>query len=143
MKDLILDLLERQRKKKVELIDFFGITRAGLDYKLKEDAWKVDELEKLADFFNVEVNYFLNYRKNMYSETVHRESPGLWESLVKEKDMRIEELMSSLNDARYTIQLQKKLMSIGSNFNTVSKESPVSDTILGIIYGGRFDLKTA
>ena len=120
MKQLIEELLEKSGKSKVELAAYLEISRQGLDYKLKNDAFKHGELSKLSVFFDVDANVFFTEGVDMEKAA---QEPSLWERVVHEKDLRIEELMDALRDARYTIQLQKRLM--GESFLNVSELTPV------------------
>lgn len=119
MKDLIEKHLQMSRKKKVELADYFKITRAGLDYKIKNDSWDIEELKSLAIFFETDVDEFL-------PKTEKKNDASMWEFAKAQLEKRIEELSSALNDARYTIQLQKRLLGENGNFNFLSSVSHVN-----------------
>lgn len=126
MKDLIEKHLTTSRKKKVNLAEFFNITRAGLDYKIKHDSWDIDELKKLAAFFETSEDEFL-------PKPASKSEPTMWELLTVQLEKRVEELQASLNDARYTIQLQRKMLE-QNPFKVVSKIPPVKGANLNGMY---------
>jgi len=57
---------------------------------------KLDDLTKIATFFNQPVNAFIDPSVNTSNQNSHDDGAALWEKLCKEKDERIKELKEQL-----------------------------------------------
>jgi DNA-binding Xre family transcriptional regulator len=56
----IIDLLIDRRKKKKDLYEYLGITPVGLDSIIKGSNVRAGNLEKIADFFKVPIDFFFD-----------------------------------------------------------------------------------
>lgn len=119
MKETIDKLLKEQRKTKVDLSMLLGITPNGLQLKIANDTFKHTDILKLEEFFGVEKGYF---DKEPRAEV--KAEPTMWELAKEQYEKRVEELSAALSDARYTIQLQRKMLE-QNPFKFVSKKPPV------------------
>lgn len=129
MKAKIDKLLKEQRKTKVDLSIKLGITQNGLQNKIANDTFKHSEILALEEFFEVEKGYFDKEPKK--EETVN---PTMWEIMKEQYEARLNEMAQSLADARYTIQLQRKMLEGKANFLNLSKKPPVKRVNLSGMY---------
>lgn len=120
MKDLIEELLKNKRKKRGKLAEALGITYVGLQHKMMYDTFTDDDLKILESFFDVEKDYF----ENKKTEINDNPEQSVWQFAKEQLEKRVEELSTALNDARYTIQLQRKMLE-QNPFKFVSKKPPV------------------
>lgn len=129
MKEKIDKLLKEQRKTKVDLATLLGITPNGLQLKIANDTFKHTDIQKLEEFFGVEKGYF---DKEPKSDV--KVQPTMWEVAKEQYEARISEMSQALSDARYTIQLQRKMLEGKANFLNVSKKPPVKRTYMAGMY---------
>lgn len=128
MKELIEKLLKERRKTKAELATILKITYPGLQNKLINDTFKHNEILQLEEFFEVERGYF-----NSEPKVEAKTQPSIWEVAKEQYDARVKELTQALEDARYTIQLQRKMLEQNS-FKFVSKKPPVKVVNFSFMY---------
>lgn len=115
-RETIERLLVEKRKTKVELADFLNITPQGLQYKLKEESFKSNDLKELSKFFNIDIKEFLPEYSN--------KSESLTELLVNKitEEMRLLREQLIMKDR----QIDKLLDLLGTrNFRNVSELTPV------------------
>lgn len=137
MKELIEKLLKEHRKTKAELATILKITYPGLQNKLINDTFKHNEILQLEEFFGVDKGYFDTDGKPVAEV---KTEPTMWELAREQYEKRVEELSSALADARYTIQLQRKML---GDFKYVSKIPPVKKAYLVGMYVSQKNLMRA
>jgi hypothetical protein len=138
MKEKIDKLLKEQRKTKVDLSILLGITPNGLQLKIANDTFKHNDIVKLEEFFGVEKGYF---DKEPRAEV--KAQPTMWEVAKEQYEARINEMSQALSDARYTIQLQRKMLEGKANFLNLSKKPPVKRAYLAGMYISKISLMRA
>lgn len=139
MKEKIENLLKEKRKTKIELANLLGITYPGLQNKLNQDTFKHSEIIKLESFFEVEKGYFDNGIKSIEEKP----EQNMWELVKELYEKRNEELTAALADARYTIQLQRKMLEGKANFLNLSKRPPVKRVFMSGMYISQISLMRA
>lgn len=140
MKEIIEKLLKEQRKSKSDLVSFLNLTYQGLTNKIKNDTFKHNEILQLEEFFGVEKGYFDTDAK---PGAEVKSQPSMWEVAKEQYDARVKELSQALEDARYTIQLQKKMLEGKANFLNLSKRPPVKRAFMSGMYISQSSLMRA
>ncbi len=88
-------------------------------------ATMLNKFEKIG----VSRNWLLDGKGEMFigeeSNVSKSSTPEWWIEIRQEYDKRLEELSMALQDARYTIKLQKKMLGENVNFLNLSKVPPV------------------
>lgn len=129
MKDLIEKLIKDKRKKRGKLAEALGVTYVGLQHKMIYDTFTDDDLKILESFFEVEKDYFES-KKAEPEESVEQ---SVWQFAKEQLEKRVEDLSMALADARYTIQLQKRMLD-QHPFKVLSKRPPVKRAFMSGMY---------
>ncbi len=114
MKEKIEKLLKEKRKTKAELATLLNMSYQGLQNKINNNTFKQHELESVANLLGIEVE-----------QLSVDETTSMWDIVKEQYEKRVEELTAALNDARYTIKLQRKMLGENVNFLNLSKKPPV------------------
>ena len=83
----IKELLRKEKKTQKEISDYLGFSIMGFNRMLKADDYKFSTLLKIADFFNVSIDYFTSGAK---TSTKSKE--------VEKLELEIKSLKERLND---------------------------------------------
>lgn len=106
----ITDLLIERRKKKKDLYDYLDITPVGLDSIIKGSNVRAGNLEKIADFFQLPIDYFFDrdvkWDTPQKEETVQDENETMslyqeniyLKKILEEKERTIQILLSQKED---------------------------------------------
>lgn len=106
----ITDLLIEKRKKKKDLYDYLDITPVGLDSIIKGSNVRAGNLEKIADFFQLPIDYFFDrdvkWDTPQKEETVQDENETMslyqeniyLKKILEEKERTIQILLSQKED---------------------------------------------
>lgn len=99
--ELVKYLMRRDNVKLKEIGDLFGVTRQGASNIIEKENFKVDQLQKLANYFNVSLGYFFGWDEG---PTELGKNLELELSLLKEKIATLEKLV----DAKEEIILNQR-----------------------------------
>lgn len=99
--ELVKYLMRRNNVKLKEIGDLFGVTRQGASNIIEKENFKVDQLQKLANYFNVSLGYFFGWDEG---PTELGKNLELEVSLLKEKIATLEKLV----DAKEEIILNQR-----------------------------------
>lgn len=99
--ELVKYLMRRDNVKLKEIGDLFGVTRQGASNIIEKENFKVDQLQKLANYFNVSLGYFFGWDEG---PTELGKNLELEVSLLKEKIATLEKLV----DAKEEIILNQR-----------------------------------
>ena len=123
--------LHEKRIPKRELVELLGLSRPGLDYKLKANSFKMEELEMISNFIGIELMELIGkgevrteYKEPSKSESIMtrildetrlmREQLRLLSEQLREKDNQISKLLDILGKLD-PISEPAKVMSITAN----------------------------
>ncbi|MER0442212.1 hypothetical protein [Emticicia sp. W12TSBA100-4] len=141
MKELVENLLNDKRKKRArgKLAEALGISYTGLQHKMTFDTFNENDIPILESFFEVEKGYFNNNAKPVKESKIEI---SMWELAKEQYERRVDELTAALNDARYTIQLQRKMLE-QNPFKVLSKKPPVKRAYMAGMYVSQKSLMRA
>lgn len=118
-----------------EVCEGVKMTPAGLRGTLeKGSSVKLELLESLCNFFEVEINYFLsNIEDNKVSSSKNPNNDTIWVNLKDSYEARILELKEGMDNMKYIINLQKQMLESKSNFRLVIVVKPAEQRMRKII----------
>lgn len=116
MKELIDDLILKDRRTKGELIEFLGLSNGGFYAKMKNGTWKKKDLELISEFFSVPIETFIgegdskSEKEDQYLQEYLRRIEKEWKSVIEEKNKTIEvqQRMLTLMEQQLTVALGKE-----------------------------------
>ncbi len=122
----IKELLRKEKKTQKEISDYLGFSIMGFNRMLKADDYKFSTLLKIADFFNVSIDYFTSgattSTKSKEVEKLELEIKELKERAV-EKNFMLESYRLELYDSVYhTEMLLYEIFAVGEKYNINIKE---------------------
>ena len=122
----IKELLRKEKKTQKEISDYLGFSIMGFNRMLKADDYKFSTLLKIADFFNVSIDYFTSGAKTSTKskevEKLELEIKSLKERAV-EKNFMLESYRLELYDSVYhTEMLLYEIFAVGEKYNINIKE---------------------
>jgi len=84
--DKIELLLKEQRRTKKELVELLGLSRPGLDSKLKSNNFKMEELEMIASFFQLDLLDLIGKKSDdiNFSEGIDSKTETLFNRIYEE-----------------------------------------------------------
>lgn len=98
-------LLKSRRLKKKDIYDMLELSASGFNYKLENDTFSYEELQTIANYFDLELSYFLQTDNKVSSKSLSKiESLDstireIFEDQIKVKDRQIERLQNMLEYA--------------------------------------------
>ncbi len=106
MREIIDNLILKDRRTKGELIDFLGLSNGGFYNKMAKGTWKKKDLELLSDFFSVPIEIFTgdesdnSTKSDKYLQDYLLKIENEWKSIVAEKDNIIAEYKDIIKDLK-------------------------------------------
>lgn len=112
----IAKLLEDRKLTKKSLIDYVGITGPGLDQMIARGNLRAQNLEKIADFFNVPIDYFFDREISEFSINIGHQVNGngsvVGDISVSEYKKEIDHLNQLLKEKQSIIEEKERTIQI-------------------------------